>query len=44
MPSNIVLKLIEDVAALKKQVGTLNIWMYFSVGTAITTLIAVVVK
>lgn len=44
MPNNIVIKLIEDVAKLKAKVDTLNKWMYFSVGTAITTLIAVVMK
>lgn len=44
MPSNIVLQLIADVAKLKAKVDTLNKWMYFSVGTAFTTLLAVVLK
>lgn len=44
MPNNVVLRLIQDVATLKAKMDIAMRWMYFSVGTAITTLVAVILK
>lgn len=44
MPSAIVTELIEKVAKLEAKMDVAMKWMYFSVGTALTTLIAVILK
>lgn len=44
MPNAIVTELIQRVAKLEAKVDIAMKWMYFSVGTAVTTLVAVLMK
>lgn len=44
MPSAIVTELIAKVAKLEAKMDIAMRWMYFSVGTAVTTLLAVLLK